>query len=142
MLYISTNICEFNKFKQLFKSEHEKGEYIDLSKLSSSELISEVANAEQHISTASIFLGYLEPGWMLVPAHQTLMRGAIRKFRIGMVCNYIESLPHSWKNEIHTIYTINPNKQNGDSKAIDNGGAVQHESAVRHDETATCTTSE
>lgn len=142
MLYISTDIRSFDTFKYKFKTEHERGVYIDLSKLPSNELLAEVANAEQHISEASIFLGYLEPGWMLLPHSQTLMRRAIRKFRIGMVCHYLESLPHSWKNEIDVLYIVNPNKQNGDSKAINDGSAVQYESTVRHDETPTCSTTE
>lgn len=130
MLYISTDIRRFDEFRELFKSEHEKGHYIDLSKIPSSELLGEVANASQHMSDASIFLGYIEVGWMLTPAYQTLMRVAIRKFRVGMVCNYLESLPYSWKNEIHTLYTVNPNNKNGDSKAFNNGSSLQHESTV------------
>lgn len=138
MLYISTDIRRFDTFKQKFKSEHERGQYIDLSKIPSYDLLTEVSNAEQHIAEASIFLGYLEPGWMLMPQYQTLMRHAIRKFRIGMVCHYLESLPHSWKNEIHTLYTVNPNKKNGDSQAFNDGSTVQHEPTVRHNEAPTC----
>lgn len=130
MLYISTDIRRFDDFHKLFKSEHETGQYIDLSKLPTSELLGELANATQHISDASIFLGYLEAGWMLTPAYQTLMRVAIRKFRVGVVCNYIESLPHSWKNEIHTLYTVNPNNKNGDSQVVNDGSAIQHKSTV------------
>lgn len=142
MLYISTNIRRFETFKYKFKSEHEKGVYIDLSKLPTLDLVSELSNAEQHISEASIFLGYLEPGWMLMPHYQTLMRKAIRKFRIGMVCHYLESLPHSWKNEIYTLYIVNPNNKNGDSKTLNDGSTVQHEPAVRHDGTPSCTATE
>lgn len=124
MLYVSTDICGFDVFKHKFKSEHTIGQYIDLSKIPSNELLMEISNAEQHIANASIFLGYLEPGWMLISTHQTLLRSAIRKFRVGLVCNYLESLPHSWKNEIDILYTSDVNNKNGDSQTINNGCSV------------------
>lgn len=108
----------------MFKSEHMNGQYIDLSKIPSDELLVEITNAEQHIPCASIFLGYLEPGWMLISGHQTLLRSAIRKFRVGMVCNYLESLPHSWKNEINILYTAKINNKNGISQTVHNGSSV------------------
>ena len=79
--------------------------WIDISKLSSSELIEQSESILSHHTNACIFLGYLEPGWMLELTHQTLMRNLFRKFPVGFVCKFVESIPFSWKNEIEVLYS-------------------------------------
>ena len=104
MLWVSTNITNFSVFREKFKTAHETTHFLDLSKLLSSNLIDESIAIVNHHASCAIFLGYLEPGWMLEPTHQTVLRKLIRKFPVGMVCNYSESLPFSWKNEIESVY--------------------------------------
>ena len=71
-----------------------------------------------------VFLGYLEPGWMLDPKHDARIRRFIRKFDVYMVSMFPESLSFSWKNEIHTFYTDRPLNQNGNSSSLNDGGSV------------------
>jgi hypothetical protein len=104
MLWVSTEITKFHDFMELFRKEHETMRFIDLSKIASSQLADECDSIVHHHKDCAVFLGYLEPGWMIEPANQTRMRKIIRKFPVGVVTNYIESLPHSWKNEIDILY--------------------------------------
>lgn len=69
----------------------------------------------------AVFLGYLEPGWMIESSHQTLIRSVIRKFPTAMVSNFVESISYSWKNEIDTVYTYAPLNKNGNSDSLNNG---------------------
>jgi hypothetical protein len=73
---------------------------IDLSRVPSDELITHCELALQHHSSGSIFLGFLEPGWMLSPEHQTRMRPVFRTLDVGFVCYHLESVPYSWKENL------------------------------------------
>ena len=86
---------------------------IDLSKTSVSLLSEESEKIVNHHSEAIIFLGYLEPGWMIESKNESKIRKLIRKFQVYMVCIHLESLPFSWKNEIDIIYLETP--KNGES---------------------------
>jgi hypothetical protein len=113
MLYICPNITNFHAFLDLFHKRHESLQFIDLSKIATSSLADECDSIVQHHKDCFVFLGYLEPGWMLEPSHQTRLRKLFRKFTVGLVLEYPESLPYSWKNEIDIIYTNNDLKKNG-----------------------------
>jgi len=106
MLYISTDINKYHQFLELFQKTHEGLHFIDLSKVSSSTLAEESDSIINHHKDCVVFLGYLEPGWMLDYPTQTRLRKLFRKFPVGLVINFTESLPFSWKNEIDTIYTF------------------------------------
>jgi len=106
-------------FRELFYSTRDN--VIDLSKVPSENLANECDSITNHHTDCSVFMGYLEPGWMIEPTHQTRIRKLIRKFDVGLVCYFPESLPFSWKTDIHTFYTVNPN---GGSDSINNGGSV------------------
>ena len=67
---------------------------------------------------------------MIEPSHQTRIRKLFRKFPVGIVLHYVESLPHSWKNEIDVVYTYNDLKKHGESDSIDNGSSLHDESKV------------
>jgi hypothetical protein len=99
---------------------------IDLSKLPAERLADECDRILQHHKTCVLFLGFLEAGWMLDPRHEARIRLAIRKFESHIVCFHLESLPHSWKNEIDTVYV--KSSKDGSSKAIDDGCAVHTQS--------------
>lgn len=99
---------------------------IDMSKIPTENLADECDNIVQHHKDCSLFFGYLEPGWMLDPKHEARIRQAIRKFDVYMVCFHLESIPFSWKNEIHTIYV--KKGENGHSTLINDGCAVHTES--------------
>jgi hypothetical protein len=96
MLDVCCNIVKYSQFS--------KGFDIDISRVSSSELITQAEAIFQHHTGKSIFLGFLEPGWMLSPEHQTRMRPIFRKFKVGFVCFHKSSIPFSWKNEIDILY--------------------------------------
>jgi hypothetical protein len=128
MLWVSTDIIEIDKFKKLFRQHFQGMVLLDLSKTPCSMIASESISITNHHSECCVFLGYLEPGWMLEPTHQTLMRKMIRKFPVAMCCQFTESLPFSWKNEIQYLYIQDPVNKNGHSNTINNGCIVQHKS--------------
>jgi hypothetical protein len=133
MLYVSSSLTKYFEFRKKFEEMHGTN-FLSLSKVSCDTLIEECESVFQHHSDASIFLGYLEPGWMLSSAEQTRMRKIIRKFSVAMVCHFPESIPYSWKNEIDIFYTDHPLNQNGNSNSINNGGALQDKSDSGHND--------
>ena len=130
MLYVCTDITKFQSFLEIFQKRNESMRFVDLSKITSDLLATESDAIVQHHKDCCIFLGYLEPGWMLEPTHQTRLRKLFRKFPVGLVTNYTESLPYSWKNEIDIIYTYNGLKNYGESNSVNNGSSIYHESQV------------
>jgi hypothetical protein len=102
----------------------------DLSKTPSYELADVCSNILQHHVSARIFLGYLDIGWMLDPKHEARIRNIIRRFEVYLVTFHLESIPHSWKNEIDTLYIENP--KDGSSKVINNGCAMHTEPKDKH----------
>ncbi len=130
MLYLCTDITQFQPFLEMFRKRNETLRFVDLSKLSPESLAIESDSIVQHHKDCCVFLGYLEPGWMIEPSHQTRIRKLFRKFPVGLVLHYVESLPHSWKNEIDVVYTYNDLKTHGESDSIDNGSSVHDQSEV------------
>lgn len=128
MLWVCSAIDKYTVFRNLFWSSHSL--VIDLSKVPSSELANECDSVTNHHTDCAVFLGYLEPGWMIDATHQTRMRALIRKFTVGIVLFYPESLPYSWKNEIEVFYTDKPVNQNGNSDSINDGSSLQDQSNV------------
>lgn len=96
MLEVLTNTQKRQEFAKRFT--------IDISHVPSSEIITQCEAIYQHHNDTSIFLGFVEPGWMLSPAAQTRMRPIFRKFKVGFICIHPESIPFSWKNEIDTVF--------------------------------------
>jgi len=129
MLYVCLNLSDYAKFKESF-CQANTGTFLDLSKVPSSQLADEVNSIVTHHSNCCVFLGYLEPGWMLEPAHQTRIRKLFRKFPVAMTSNFVESLPFSWKNEIHTLYTESPLNKNGKANTLNNGSSIQEQSQL------------
>jgi hypothetical protein len=96
MLEVCSNLDKIHEFGKRFS--------IHISQVPSSELIEHCEAIIQHHADTSVFLGFLEPGWMLSAEAQTRMRALFRKFRVGFVCVHTESIPFSWKNEIETLF--------------------------------------
>lgn len=111
MLYLCNDISNFHKFRALFHKTYEKKHIIDLSKITLSELSDQSESIVTHHKDCSIFLGYLEPGWMLENTLQTKMRKLFRKFDVWVVCEYAESIPFSWKSDIETVFQFNENEK-------------------------------
>jgi hypothetical protein len=130
MLFVCISVSNYDDFKELFRESHTDIAFHDLSKVSSDQLAAESSQILQHYDTSAVFLGYIEPGWMLQSADQITMRSLFRKFPVGMVCNYTESLPFSWKNGIDTVYTSQPTIKNGYSSSLNDGSAIQDQSTV------------
>lgn len=129
MLYLSTNIQSYQTFREMFRKMFDT-QFLDLSRVPSSQLADEAEAILNHHKHCHVFLGYLEPGWMLEPTHQTRMRKLFRNFPVGIITHFVESLPFSWKNEIHTFYTDKPLEKNGNSNSVNNGSALQNQSIV------------
>ena len=107
---------------------------IDLSSVDSSKLADECDRILNHHSDKKIFLGYLEPGWMLDPKHEARIRRMIRKFDVYMVTFFPESLSFSWKNEIKIVYL--ESDKNGLAKIVNDGSSVQSEFEIEYSNTA------
>ena len=130
MLDVCTDITKFHTFLELFQKKYEHNRLIDISKISSENLADNSDSILSHQKDCCIFLGYLEPGWMLEPHNQTRLRKLFRKFPVGIVLQYVESLPHSWKNEIDTVYTFNDLNKHGDPDSIHNGSIIHNKSQI------------
>jgi hypothetical protein len=125
MLYISTELSQIKTFTEKWRSMFSDMLFLDLSKHPSSNLASESSAIVSHQSNCCVFLGYIEPGWMLEPTHQVILRKLIRKFPVAMVSFYMDSIPFSWKNETEVIYMGKPLNSNGTSDSVDDGGSIQ-----------------
>ena len=128
MLFVSTNLSNFNEFKEMFKNLSNDKTFLDLSKVPLDELANESMSIVNHHSNCAIFLGHLEPGFMLDSISQVILRKLIRKFPTGIICKFTESLPFSWKNEIDTLYIQKPLNSNGSTSFINNGSSLQNKS--------------
>ena len=126
MLYVSTDISKYSEFLNVFKETHKNIELIDLSKNPLASLADEADAIVNHHKGCCIFLGYLEPGWMLELAHQTRLRKLFRKFPVGLILEFTESLPFSWKNEIDIVYTFKPLNKNGEPDIINDGSTLHN----------------
>jgi hypothetical protein len=124
MLYVYYSVRQMKTAKLHFYEQNKERTFIDLSTRPSYTLAEESESIVEHHSNCAIFLGYLEPGWMIEPTHQTRMRNLIRKFSVALVCEFVESLPHSWKTDIDTFYTENPLNQNGKSYPVNDGSSL------------------
>ena len=133
MLWVLTNLNKISEFRELFKTTHETYRFLDLSKVNSNELANESDAIVSHHSNCVVYLGYLEPGWMLIPPDQTRLRKLFRKFPVAVISFFPESLPYSWKTDVETIYT---EKSNGFSNPIDDGSLVHDKPKDGHDKAA------
>uniref|UniRef100_A0A6C0JMN7 Uncharacterized protein n=1 Tax=viral metagenome TaxID=1070528 RepID=A0A6C0JMN7_9ZZZZ len=124
MLWVNNNLLKYQKFRDIFRETFD-GTFLDLSKVSPSQLANEVDSIINHHTNCCVFLGYLEPGWMLESSHQTRIRKLFRKFPVAITTHFIESLPFSWKNEIDTFYTDAPLNKNGKANSVNNGSSIQ-----------------
>ena len=130
MLWICNDIVQYTLFKSKFQERHASLPWMDLSTVSISELLDQCEAILVHHHTACIFLGYLEPGWMLDPTHQTRLRSLFRKFPVGMLCHFTNSLPFSWKNEIDVWFPLNRNDNDGPTDTVNNGSALHDKPQV------------
>lgn len=125
MIYLCDDVTKYKQFFQVFRDLHKDLRCIDLSHLQSNSLAIEAMSILDHHKCCCIFLGYLEPGWMLDPSTQVQIRELFRSFPVGIVSEYFESLPFSWKNEIDTLYTFKSLHKNGESVSVNNGCSIQ-----------------
>ena len=129
MLFVCSKIEAYQTFRDKFREMFDL-QFLDLSKVPSSQLANEAESILNHHKSCFVFLGYLEPGWMLEATHQTRLRKLFRKFPVGMVTHFVDSLPFSWKNEIDTFYTEKDLNKNGITNSLDNGSSIQNQSFV------------
>jgi hypothetical protein len=104
MLWVSTNVAKAAEFRKVFVGSFPDHTCVDLSKLPSKQLLEQADAITDHHTKSCVFLGYLDPGFMLSAEHQTLLRKLIRTFPVGFVCSCEDSIPFAWKNEIEVLY--------------------------------------
>jgi len=96
---------------------------IDLSKHMSSELVDKLETIYAHHSDATIYLGFLDPLFMLSPQEETRMRKAIRKFRVLIAVRNPFTLPFSWKNGISKLFLLD-DKNAENTQALNDGSSA------------------
>jgi hypothetical protein len=111
MIYTCLGINNYEKFRTTFRDRFRDTIYIDLSNKSLTTIVGDVDILISHHSSCSIFLGYLEPGWMLEPTHQTILRKLFRKFNVGFCCEFVDSIPFSWKTDTEILYVSDPKNE-------------------------------
>jgi hypothetical protein len=124
MLHICNDILSYSVFFEHFRKTHEPKRCIDLSQVFSWDLANEADSIVAHHKDCVVFLGYLEPGFMLDSPSQTRLRKLFRTFDVAMLTHYSVSLPYSWKTELATIYTNSSISKNGDSHVIHDGRSI------------------
>lgn len=129
MIYLCDDIRKYKEFFQLFQELHKDLKCIDLSNLPTPSLAIEASSIVNHHKSCCVFLGYVEPGWMLDSSSQVQLRQLFRKFPVGIVTEFFESLPFSWKNEIDILYTFK-SLQNGEAVSLNHGSSIHNESEV------------
>ena len=123
MLCVCSNLEAYKIFRETFQSQNNT-QFLDLSKVPSSQLADECESILNHHKCCCVFLGYLEPGWMLESTHQNRIRKLFRKFPVAVVTNFTDSLPFSWKNEIDTFYTARNLNKDGCTNSVNNGSSL------------------
>lgn len=123
MLFVCSQIESYQAFRNIFQKTCDT-QCLDLSKVPSSQLADEAESILNHHKSCCVFLGYLEPGWMLEPTHQTRLRKLFRKFPVAIVTHFTDSLPFSWKNEIDTFYTATNRNKHGITNSFNDGSSV------------------
>ena len=120
---------KIQEFREEFYKAHESVKILDLSKIPVKDLALESDSIVNHHKECAIYLGYLEPGWMMELCDQTKLRKLFRKFPVGLILYFPESLPYSWKTDIEILYT---GESNGESNSFDDGSTVQHKPKDGH----------
>jgi hypothetical protein len=72
----------------------------DLSNLRPADMLDTLETICQHKSVDKVWVGFLDPLWMLTEPERIRMRDCIRKLEITMVCSNPRALPYSWKAEM------------------------------------------
>ena len=114
--------------------------YIDLSKTRACDIPEAIRTIQSHHANPSIYIGYLDPLWMLTPPQEVLCRSALRSCTVGLVVSNPLILPLSWKNGTDRLVIVSGNK-NQDEHDADNSSTLNdrraplvfHEAGHRQD---------
>lgn len=100
--------------------------FIDLSKVSSENLVKAVTDYCNHHSTGHIYLGYLDPLLMLHPMEETQLRRGFERCSMSIVVSNPFLLPLSWKNGTSHLRVIEGPVKNVSSPETNNNGGTPH----------------
>ena len=78
-------------------------DYIDLSKVMSSELCAKLETIYDHHKSANVYIGFLGPILMLTQQEEVRIRKVFRKFEVYLIVGNPFILPFSWKNGIRKL---------------------------------------
>lgn len=93
--------------KAVQKVQEQETGYIDLSKLPSSDLAEQTETIRKHQKEkTSIYLGFLDPLFMMTPYHETILRRSIQSCRVVLVCSDPTALSFCWKNGIEELHLV------------------------------------
>ena len=136
MIWACVGISQYARFRMMFRETHGDREWIDLSDIGTYSLVDHCDAILAHHAKPCVFLGFLEPGWMMEHVDQTRLRELFRKCPVGFVCHFEDSIPFSWKNETDVLYIPDTHTKHGYPYIVYDGGAVHDKPEVQHDETS------
>jgi hypothetical protein len=103
-------------------------DWIDLSNSPSNRLAEQADTVRTHqTSMTTIYLGFLDPLFMLSPQHETLLRKVITACRVILLTSDPGALSLFWKNGLSELYLHMDRKDDDNSRRtqiVDNGGSV------------------
>jgi hypothetical protein len=98
----STDLIRADAFVRASESQ-----FIDFANLVPSKLAEQAEQVRLHqTSMTTLYLGFLDPVWMLTPHHETILRRAIRACRVVLVTSDPGTLSLFWKNGLTHLHIL------------------------------------
>jgi hypothetical protein len=111
--------------------------YIDVSKTRGSEITETMATIYSHHPGSAIYLGFVDPLFMLTPPHEASCRRVFRGCTVALVCSNPLLLPYSWKNGTSKLVVVGSKTKTDSSNSppLHHGGSplLQHEAGHGRD---------
>lgn len=84
-----------------------ESDFIDFSNLPSSKLAEQAEQVRLHqTKQTTLYLGFVDPVFMLTPHHETMLRRAINACRVVLVTSDPATLSLCWKNGITHLHIL------------------------------------
>lgn len=80
--------------------------YLDVSKTRASDLAETMNTIYSHHPGSAIYLGFVDPLFMLTPSHEASCRRVFRGCTVALVCSNPLLLPYSWKNGTSKLVVV------------------------------------
>ena len=130
MLWVYAGL-DILKTAHLARSELPAG-FLDLSKVTTDSLPTAINDFCDHHKTGHIYIGYLDPLYMLHPMEETVMRRGFCQCDMSIVVSNPYILPLSWKNGTKHLRVVESTKHVEIAKVIHDGSASHIRDEAEH----------